>query len=180
MIAIQNSIVVKVDANQKNKYLLRETLIKSGKQYSENYRERTPVVAEIIDGVGELKTGRFIVTAYTCFDEDSQYLLFDNTYSIPVDEQIFALIEEDGSLTPVNGNLIVERQQIKTKFILPEELRKNHIDRGTVLKGCDGFNTGDFIFWLRFSDYGILYTWNNIERSAIKIYKDEIVGILKN
>lgn len=180
MIATKGSILVRVDQHQKDRYLLGERLLKTGKKYNVNYRERTPVVAEIIQGLGELETGKHIITTYTFFDEESIYLISDNVYSIPVDELILAIIEEDGNLTPVCGNLIVERVPIETKFLLPPELRKFHNNRGIVVKGCEGFKKGDFILFLKFSDYEIVYTWKDIERRAIKIYKDEIVGILKN
>lgn len=180
MIAAQNSIIVYISPDQKEKYLLGESIIKAGKKYSINYRERTPVVAQIVEGLGELKTGKSIVTSYTHFGEDSPYLLYDNTYSIPVDELILAFIEDDGSLNPVCGNLIVDRVPIKTTFLLPDELQKFHNDRGIVVKGNGVFKKGDFLLFLRFSDYEIVYTWKDEERRAIKIYKDEIVGILKN
>lgn len=180
MIAVQNSIIVYIAPDQKEKYLLGESIIKAGKRYSINYRERTPVVAQIIEGLGELKTGKSIITSYTHFGEDSPYLLYDNTYSIPVDELILAFIEDDGSLNPVCGNLIVDRVPIKTTFLLPDELQKFHNDRGVVVNGNGIFKKGDYLLFLKFSDYEIVYTWNNEERRAIKIYKDEIVGILKN
>ncbi len=149
----------------------------SGKKYSDNFREKTPVVAEVLQDSESFKKGQYIIANYTHFDAESPYLLEEGVYAIPIDELILAIIDTDGELTPVNGNILCQRVKKESYLELPEELIKEHDDRGIVSRGTSGYKEGDFIFWLPMADYEIVYTWNGIEKRAIKVYKDEVVGI---
>lgn len=179
MKSANNRLLVSVDLNQKSQFIIGDRLLLSGRKYSDNFREKVPVVAEVLEDIGEFKKGQFIVTSYTHFDIESPYLVEKNIYSIPIDELILAIIDEYGGLIPVCGNLICERIRKEYSLFMPPELIKNHDDRGIVLRGTSGYKNGDFIFWLPMSDYEICYTFKGKEKRAIKVYKDEIVGILE-
>lgn len=179
MIAVQNHIVVRVNLDQNSESIIGGNKMKTGRIYNENFREKNPVVAEIVEGLGELKTGLFIVCNYNYFEEDSPLLLTDNLYSIPVNEEIFAIVRKDGALKPVCGNVLVERIMKQTATTIPYELKKPHINQGVVSASNEGFYKGQHIFWLPFSDYEIVYHWEGHERRAVKVHKTEITGYLK-
>lgn len=177
MIAYQNHILVKVNLSQREEIRIGNNVLKTAANYNENFRERSPVIAEVVDGLGELKTGSFIVCNYNYFHDESPLQLSDSIFSIPINEEIFAIVKEDGKLKPVQGNVLVERLTKESSLPLPEELKKPHTNRGII---SQGIRKGQFIFWLPFSDYEIVYNWNGEERRAIKIHESEIVGYLKN
>ncbi len=179
MIPPQGHITVKVDLQQKDETTIGGSNIKTGRNYNENFRERNPVIAEVVDGLGEIKTGCFIVCNYNYFDTDSPLQITDNIFAIPVNEEIFAIVREDGTLKPVCGNILVERVTKETKIELPEELKKPHTNQGIVSVNSEGYFNGQYIFWLQMADYEIVYQWKGVEHRAIKVHKSEIVGYLK-
>lgn len=179
MIAFQNHIIVKVNIFQKEEIRIGNNILKTGAAYNENFRERNPVIAEVINGLGELKTGSYIVCNYNYFEEESPLQLTDDTFSIPVNEEIFAIVKKDGTLKPVCGNILVERVTKESQLQLPEELKKPHNNQGIVVTNAEAYQKNQYIFWLPFSDYEIVYNWNDKEKRAIKIHKSEVVGYLK-
>ena len=180
MIAAENNIIVRVDLEQKNEVVINNNTLFTGRNYNENFRERNPVLAYVEQGLGEIKKGQWIVCNYSHFDWSSPFLLYDNLFSIPVDEEIFARVLEDGTLSPVCGNVIVTRVKEPSFLEFPPELVKEYHDRGYVANDGMGYKKGDFIFWLQKSDHEIVYFWNGEERRTIKIFHKEIVGVLKN
>lgn len=180
MLAPQGHIIVKVDHNQKDVAKICGNVLKTGKDYNENFRERNPVIAEVVDGFGEITKGSFIVCNYNYFDLDSPLQLTDDLYAIPVNEEIFAIVKENGTLKPIQGNVLVERVTKDTPLLIPEELKQPHNSRGIILTNTKGYTKGQFIFWLPMADYEICYYWNGEEKTAIKIHESEIVGYIKN
>lgn len=176
MIAAKGNIIVKVDLSQKDEI----GNFKSGRNYNENFRERNPVLGYVEQGTEEIPKGSWIVCNYSFFDLESPLAITDTLYSVPVSEEIYAIVNKDGSLTPTQGNLLVERITKETKIELPEELKKPHINRGLLLTHTDTIKSGSFIFWLPYSDYEMCYTWEGKEHRALKIHKSEITGYLKN
>src|ERR1700760_119999 len=108
MKAIQNRILVKVQLDQREEMKLGESWIKTGSRYSENFRLKSPAVAEVIEGCGEIETGIIIICNYNHFTEDSPYKLYDNLFSIPVNELILGRLDEKGNFIAMNGNIVVE------------------------------------------------------------------------
>jgi hypothetical protein len=176
MVPIKNNIVVSVDVSQKEQSMIGGSMVMTGKNYNENFRERNPVIALVVHGTEEIKTGSWIVCNYNYFEWGSPLAVTDDVFSIPVNEEIFALVNEDGTLTPIRGNIIVERVTKESKIDIPEDLKKPHINRGIVSTRTSEWEAGKFIFWLKYSDYEIVYTWKGEERRAIKIHESEIVG----
>lgn len=179
MHAINGNILVSVDLSQNEEKVIGGNILKSGKNYNENFRERNPVIALVKEGTENIPTGSYIVCNYSHFDIESPLQLTDNLYSIPDDSEIYAIINTDGSLTPVNGNLLVKRLNIDVGINVPEELRKPYINRGILLTEWNGIYANSFIHWLPYSDYQICYVWNGEERRALKIHQSEITGYLK-
>lgn len=179
MKSINGSILVRVDSSQKQQAKMGDTLLKTGKNYNENFRERNPVVAYVEQGCKEIPTGCHIVCNYSHFDLESPLQLSDELYAIPIDSEIYAIVNSDGSLTPIMGNVLVKRITIETKIELPEELKKPYINRGILLTDTGIIPKGKFIYWLPYSDYEICYTWKGEEKRALKIHQSEITGYLK-
>lgn len=169
-------IIVKVDLAQKDKIRIGENTIHTGYRYSQNHREKNPVVAQIIEGTEELPAGKWLVCNFCYFDWSSQYYMYDDLFSIPIDQELFAFIEDDGELIPICGNLLVERITKKTIIDIPDDLKKEYWDRGIIKKGYGEWQNGQFILWLFAADYGIRYTWNGVEKERIKIHESEIIG----
>lgn len=171
----KNNIIVRVDLSQNEE----TEHLKTGKNYNENFRERNSVIGFVEQGSKEIPTGAYIVCNYSHFDSESPLEITDGIFSVPLNEEILAIVNEDGSLHPVFGNLLVQRITKETKIELPEELKKPHNNRGVLLTGTDGIKSGQFVFWLPYSDYEICYIWKGEERRALKVHKSEIVGYLK-
>jgi hypothetical protein len=177
VIPLKNNILVSVNLAQKEEAIIGGNLLKTGKNYNENFRERNPVIAKVIHGCKEIKSDTYIVCNYSHFDLESPHHVSDNFYSIPVDEEIYAIVnDEDGSLTPVCGNVLVEEVFEDSQLRIPIERRKSKINQGIVSHGT---YEGKYIFWLPYSNYTIVYSWNNEERRAIKVHEKEITGYLK-
>lgn len=170
------SIIVSCETNQKEEALIGGNLLKTGKNYNENFRERNPVVAFVVNGTKEIPQGSHIICNYSHFDLESPYEYSKGMYSIPVDEEIYAIVNTDGNLTPVCGNVLVEKIMRTNRIDIPEDFKKEQINQGIALTGE---YKGQRIFWLPFSNYTICYNWNDEERTAIKIYEKEITGCLK-
>lgn len=173
MIPQRDYIIVSCETSQKEEVTIGGNLLKTGKNYNENFRERNPVVARVIHGTKEIPKGSYIICNYSHFDLSSPFEFSEGLYSIPVDEELYATVNEDGSLNPVCGNVLVENVLKETKIDLPEELKKTHTNQGIALTGE---YKDKYIFWLPFSNYEICYTWNNEEKRAIKIHYTEITG----
>ena len=179
MNTVNDSILVSVDLSQRDNSKIGDTLMLTGRKYNENFRERNPVIAYVDKSAKDIPTGSHIVCNYSFFDLESPLEITDGTYSVPISEEIFAIVNDDGLLTPVQGNVLVERVTKDSKVELPEELKKPHMDRGILLTPTDNIKSGKFIFWLKMADYEICYTWKGEERRALKIHQSEIVGYLK-
>lgn len=172
---VKGNILVRVDSSQKDVI----NSFKSGRNYNENFRERNPVVAYVENGDNQIPTGSHIVCNYSFFDLESPMQITDDTYSVPISEEIYAIVNNDGSLTPVLSNVIVERITKESKIDIPEELKKPHVNKGVILTDTDKIPKGSFIFWLPYADYEIVYTWKGVEKRALKIHESEITGYLK-
>lgn len=179
MIPVSGNIIVSVIHSQKEEANIGGNVFKTGKNYNENFRERNPVVAYVETGTKEIPIGCHIVCNYSYFDLESPLQITDTKYSIPVNEEIYAIINDDGSLTPIMGNVLVERITKETALELPEELKKPYTNRGILLTETEAIKSSSYIFWLPFSDYEIVYPWKGVERRALKIHKSEITGYLK-
>ena len=176
---INGNIIVSINLSQKDEVVIGGNTLLTGKGYNDNFRERNPVIALVEVGTKEIPVGCHIVCNYSYFDLESPMAISDTQYSIPVSEEIYAVVNDDGSLTPIMGNVLVERVTKDSVIDLPEELKKPFMDRGVLLTDTEAIKKGSFIFWLKFSDYEICYTWKGEERRALKIHQTEITGYLK-
>lgn len=172
-------LIVSVDLLQKREGVINGVKFAFGKKYNHNFRESSPVVAIVKESSVKFKEGDSIVCHHNHFYGDSPYHMGDDLYSIPINKSIFAKISNDGYLQPVCGNLICERIDKKSLLDLPPMVRKTHNDRVRVLVATDGFSEGEEIFTELQADYEIVYNWGGEERRAIKVFKEEVVAVLK-
>lgn len=182
---IKGNILVSVNLYQKDEVDIGGNILMTGKKYNENFRERNPVVAFVEKGNKEIPTNSHIICNYSYFDLDSPFEISDNLigtkeafrlYSIPVNEEIYAKVDDDGNIEPVCGNVFIERIMKENKFDIPEELKKEHINKGIALTGIF---KDKLIFFLPYANYEIVYQWNGKERRVIKVFEKEITGYLK-
>ena len=160
-----------------------------GRRYSENSREQNPVVCEVLsagEDISEIKVGDLLIvhhnvlTNEACIierDIEQQYTIL----TILSDNTIYAKINNDGSLSPLNGNCIAERIQkppASTIIISPWD---ENLDTEFIVKAVPenyDVKVGDRILCYKYSDYEMVFHYNNEERRAIRIWRDDILGVM--
>jgi len=180
MLAKKGSIIVTVNPDEKTLHRVGELEVYSGKRYNTNFRERNPSMAYVLEGLGEIKTGSWVITNYLHFDADSPYLLTNDIFSIPVDEELFVVLNDDGEVQKaVNGNLVIELLDVETKFNASESYKKKHEDRGIVVIGSNRYRKNDFVLFKWKANLEMSYVWKGEEKRFVRIHEDDIVGVVK-
>lgn len=175
-----NKLIVRVNMAQKNFMKIGDAVLKTALLYEKNYREKSPVIAEVIDGNDQIRTGQIICCHHNHFYPPSPYFLYDDLYSIPFNQTIFGTFDSDGKLTPVCGNMICEKVDIVTQFPLPVDQVKQHIDRYVIKDaGWTNYKPGQLVFTRPHSGYVIVYNWGNIETRVVKVDSSMVCGLLK-
>ncbi len=165
---------------QKDEAIIAGIKIKMGLKFDNNHREKSPVIAKVEQGNGYLKPGELIITHHNHFYHPSPYFLYDCYYSIPINHTIFAILREDGSLTPTYGNILGERVDIESAILLPVEERKKYNDRMIVSQSSNpNYRPGELIFSRPSACYDIVYNFGGIIKRVTKVWDTQICGILK-
>jgi hypothetical protein len=93
---------------------------------------------------------------------------------------ILGIINDEGDLMPINGNIFVDRIYQKNGiFEIPKEYEKPFIDKVKVIQDGGGYHTGDIIYTYRYGNYEIFYVWENKEKRAFKVDVNDIVGVVR-
>lgn len=180
MIPTNNRVVVKVDMAQKNAMMIGEVKVLLAIKYETNYREKSPVIAEVVDGNPSLKTGSYIICHHNHFYHPSPYYLQDDLFSIPANHTIFAILRPSGELSPVYGNVLTSKVEVETSIPVPPEYRTFHKDRGLILDGgWTKFRPGDLVFTRPSAIYEIVYNWGLEEKRICKINSEMICAAVK-
>lgn len=198
MKAIKGKILVKAYNNQKESIQIKGVGGKMielwvGKKYVTNYRERNPVICEVIDNASKyyyIKTGDLLLIHHNylsdpmtnpfCIEYDPQTGM--GLYSFVANNNIFCKLAKDGKAIPVCENIIAERikNPIKTSLIIvPDTVKQEHSDRVKVLAVAQDLERpkiGETVFIHKYADYEICYTFNKKEYSVIKVFHDDIWG----
>lgn len=166
------------------------------KSYTTNHRERNPVVAKVLSKTSPdfpyIKEGDIILVHHNFLSEwrtnpfciEYSVETGIGVYSIPLDRNVFCKINEDGSVSALCHNIIAERLKnpVKTKLILiPETVKQEHEDRvkvKDVAPDVEGISPGQTVLIMKKADYEICYNWGGREHSVIKVFDEEIIGIL--
>jgi hypothetical protein len=162
-----------------------------GRRYNENGREMSPVVCEVLEvgeGVTNISKGDVLITHHNLLTNEAltiernleeQYTIL----SVVNDNTLYAKILPDGKLVPVNGNCIANRikKNVNTSLEVPFELTEEMLfDIVSVSDDIDFIKKGDRVLCHKYSDYEMVYHFNNEEKRAIRIWKDDILGIVNN
>jgi hypothetical protein len=180
MIATNNRLLVKVDLTQKNTMMIGDVKCQTATRYETNYREKSPVIAEVEEGKDRLNKGDFLLCHHNHFHPPSPYHLQDDLYSIPANHTIFAILYPSGELSPVYGNVLAAQVEIETPLPVPAEYRKFHKDRGLILDGgWTKFKPGDLVFTRPSAIYEIVYIFGGIEKRVCKINSEMICAVVE-
>ncbi len=176
---VNNRILVRVNLKQKDTMLVGGVELKTATSFDENFRERSPVIAEVITGNHFLNSKDIIVCHHNHFYSPSPYYLQDDLFSIPFNKTIFAKVTKSGKLIPVCDNILGERVSIKTELELPVEHQQKYIDRLLITdKGWTSFKNGTTILCRPNAPYDIVYNFNGVEKRVTKVPLDQVCGYL--
>lgn len=172
-------IIVRVNANQKDEIQIGNALVKIPLLFETNYREKSPVIAEVVEGNERLDEGDIIVCHHNHFHQPSPYYLYDDLFSIPFNKTIFGKFDLSGDMMPLCGNMICDPLPVETPLPLPPELQKLHIDRYRVVDpGWTPYKKGAIVFTRPHAGYVIVYHWNREEKRILKVDSEQVCGYL--
>jgi hypothetical protein len=176
-----NKIMVQVDNEQKTSMRIGGSVFSSAPLFNTNYRERSPVIATVVQGNDVVHAGDVLLCHHNLFYLPSPFHLVNDIFSIPFSNVLFAKILEDGSLLPICSNLLVERLPIETLIPLPIEQQKTHKTKYKVKDGgYTRYKKGDVIFTRPDAGYTIVYIYEGIEISVVKIDSNQICGYISS
>lgn len=171
-------IIVRVNPAQKNTMMIAGVEVTMALKYETNFREKSPVIAEVISKTACVRDGEFIVCHHNHFFGKSPYHLQGDLYSIPADHTIFAVLHPSGELSAVYGNVLAAKVELETPLPLPPEKRTYHKDRGRILDGgWTEFQPGDLVFTRPSAIYEIVYIWGQEEKRICKINSEMICAV---
>lgn len=180
MIPVNNKVVVRVDMAQKNVMTIGGVKVLTAMKFEKNYREKSPVIAEVVEGNKFLKSGQFLLCHHNHFYHPSPYHLQDDLYSIPANHTIFAVLHADGELFPVYGNVLACKVEVETVIPVSPEYRTFHKDRGLILNGgWTKFRPGDLVFTRPSAIYEIVYIFGEVEKRVCKINSEMICAVVE-
>lgn len=172
-------ILVRVNMKQKDEMRIVDVLVRTALPFETNYREKSPVIAEVVEGNEQLRSGQIICCHHNHFYPPSPFFLQDDLYSIPFNKTIFGVFNLQGELLPMCGNMICEAIPVETPLPLPPELQKLHIDRYRVLlPGGTPYKKGWIVFTRPNAGYVIVYHWDSIEKRILKVDCEQVCGVL--
>lgn len=202
MRALRGRIIVKSFASQKEEIEIvgqdgKRLTLWVGKKYAINHREKNPVVCEVLDNNSEynyIKKGDFLLVHHNFLSEwqtNPFCIEYDpvsevGLYSLQANHNIFCKINADGIAEPVCGNMLVERQKNPIKsslIIIPDTVKQEHNDRVKVVSlspEVAGYKVGQTVLMYKYSDYEICYSWKKKDYSIIKVYEEDLIGVVDN
>jgi len=179
MKAVNGKILVRVDMEQKDFMMIGDLKLSTALKFEKNYREKSPVIAEVVDGNKFIKKGEVLICHHNHFYSPSPYHLYDDLYSIPFNKTILCKINNKGVVTPVCGNILGNRIEIDAQLDIPPEYRKTYTDRIKVTdNGWTLYKKGQTLLTKPSAPYDIVYNLNGVEHRVTKISDDMVIGIL--
>lgn len=173
-------LLVSVNAEQKDKMTINGVMLKMAHLFENNYRERSPVICQAEEDTYFVKKGQLLICHHNHFYAPSPYFVQDNLYSIPIGKSIFCILNMDGSVNPICGNIICERVIIPSLLEVAPEIQEKYIDRLIVLDGgWTSYKKGDLVFTRPYSYYQIVYAVDEVEHRIHKCDSEMIMGVIK-
>ncbi len=181
MKAVNGKILVRCNMRQKDEITINGVTIKMALPFEKNYRERSPVIVAVVEGNKWVKKDDILIVHHNTLYTPSPFFLGEDLFSIPFNGKIvFGKVKEDGSLTPMGGNIFCQRVEIPTILPLPPEQRKTYIDRVIVTDaGNLPYNTGQLVFHTPEAAYDMVYNHNKTEIRVTKVHSDFIIAYVK-
>lgn len=195
---LRESAIVEVNLSQKDTHSVidhngKEVKIWIGKKYNPNGRESNPVLCKVLNINSKkfpyLQAGDTILVHHNYFEkpDTSRRCIEKNagtqiaTFTIPVDQLIYAKIGADGDVHPVCDNVIAERVKKPSQsdiIIMPfEKEEETRVVVKKVAPEVDEVAEGDEVFILKYGDMPISYNWGGREREVIKVWREDIIAI---
>lgn len=175
-----NRVLVRVDLAQKDTMMIEGVKFVMATKYETNYREKSPVIAQVVDGNDRLNKGDFLLCHHNHFHDPSPYHLYGDLYSIPANHTIFAILHPSGELSPVYGNVLASKVEVETILPVPDEYRELHKDRGVILDGgWTIFKPSDLVFTRPSAIYEIVYNFGLNEHRICKINSEMICAVVE-
>lgn len=172
-------ILVRVNHNQKSFFKIGDAEVMSANNYESNYREKSPTIAEVVNGNGVLNSGDVIICHHNLYYLPSPYHLYGEYFSIPFSKVIFARLNKDQSLTPVCGNILCDRVVKDFYLPLPPDKQEKYIDRVICTNpGDTDFKVGDLLFTRPHSYYEIVYVINGVKHKVHKCDSEMVCAVL--
>ena len=195
MKARRKMLVVKSYKEQKETHEVHlengETLrLYIGRKYGENNREINPVVCEVLNvgkDVTNIEVGDMLILHHNCLDNEALLIERDHEQMYDIvavywDATVYAKInKETGELTPLNGNCIAKRipKKIESTMFQPFEMTEDY--EFEIVSAPSDFpevKKGDRVLCYKYSDYEMVYHFKNEEKRAIRLSKEDVLGIL--
>lgn len=181
MKSVNNKIIVRVDLDQKNSMKIGEVVLSTAIKFDLNYREKSPVIAEVVSGNEWFKKRDLLIFHHNHFYSPSPYFLQDDLYAVPFNKTILAKINKDGTLSAVCGNILGQRISIENNLSIPIEHQKKYVDRLLVTDaGWTEYKKGQTVIHRLNAGYDIVYNLNGEEKRVTKLDSEQICGILRN
>jgi hypothetical protein len=175
-----NKIIVRCDVDQKDKMLIGETLFSTAVLFETNYREKSPVIAQVVEGNDVVSKGQYLLCHHNSFYLPSPHHLYDDLFSIPFGKTIFAIINFDGSLQPICENIFCDRVEKQALLDIPPDRREKYLDRVIVRDGgWTPYKNGDLLFTRNHAYYEIVYMFGETENRIHKVHAEMVVGLVK-
>ena len=178
MKSVNNRIIVRVDMKQKNSIIISGVKYFTASPFETNFREKSPVVGEIVEGNKFVRKGQIGIFHHNHFYPPSPYFLRDDLYSVPFNRTLFGVLIND-ELIPMCGNILCERIEIPTPLPVPYDQRKKYIDRVICTSpGWTIFKKGQLLFHSPNAAYEIVINIGGIEKRIHKIHEEFVVGVV--
>lgn len=178
MKSVNNKILVRADVSQKSKMVINGVVFKTAALFDSNFREKSPTVAQVVNGNKFVKSGDIIICHHNTFYLPSPFHVENDLFSIPFDKIVFGTLDEKGNINPLAGNILCHRVQKKEDNI-PLEFRKSYIDRAVVFDGTGtNYKERQTILHKPNAGYDIVYNLDGIEKRVTKVHESQVVGIL--
>lgn len=166
---------------QKTSFTFGGVTVQTALGYEKNYREKSPVVALVVEGNNIVSPDDLLLCHHNAFYLPSPYHVGGDLFAIPASNILFAKVRIDGDLFPIYGNVICSRVQVETPIPLPPEQIKTHINRSLVIEGgITPYKKGDLIFHRPYANYEIVYHFNGEQKRVVKVHSEQIVGFSKD
>ena len=163
---------------QKSSIKIGDIEVRMAMDYESNHRIKSPVIAVVVDGNSVLKKDDIIICHHNHFYHPSPYFLQDDLYSIPFNHTIFGVIDENGGLNPVCGNVFCERIKIDSTIPLPPDQVKFYNNQGVITgSNMKKYKVGKVLFTRPSALYDIVYFWQSQKKVVTKVTDSMICGV---